>query len=230
MAVDRSTIDGQLRQIGEGDRWWEQREFRDLPYILNADERIHGIVNGKLFGPRRPRVMPAAHWLFVATDQRLICLKRERVGRGQVDIRLDQILHLQHGSRLRGVQIVLDTPQRRYRIRVSKGDAFRFIGALTPLLMRGLPAPAEGATPAPLLLPAPAAQAGSGLTGFFSRMTGSVPAADYVMRGELERVVATVERLERELERTQQHVEFLENLLQSRAEGAFSLPGRSADS
>jgi len=229
MPVDRSTIDAQLREIGEGDRWWEEREFRDLPYILNADERIHGIVNARLFGPRRPRVLPAAHWLIVATSQRLICLKRERVGRGQVDIHLGQIIGMQHRSRIRGVQIVLDTPQRRYRIRVSKADAFRFIGALAPLV----PQPAmlaNGQPPAALLPPGSITLEGQPrLSRLLSRVTGH-PASDYATRAELARLESVVERLENDVERMRQHVEFLENLLQQRAEGAFSVPGRSADS
>ena len=48
MPVDRGAIDGQLREIGEGERWWEQREFRDLPYVLQPDERLRGLTNGKL--------------------------------------------------------------------------------------------------------------------------------------------------------------------------------------
>ncbi|MBA2670512.1 MAG: hypothetical protein H0U67_09090 [Gemmatimonadetes bacterium] len=53
MPIDRGEIDAQLRAIGEGERWWEQREFRDLPHVLHPDERIQGIINGKVLGPRR---------------------------------------------------------------------------------------------------------------------------------------------------------------------------------
>lgn len=230
MPVDRSTIDGQLREIGEGDRWWEQREFRDLPYILNADERIHGVVNGKLFGPPRPRVMPSAHWLIVATSERLVCLKRQRVGRQQVDIHLSQITRMQHSSRVRGVRIVLDTPHRRYRIRISKHDAFRFIGALTPLVQRAL-SPTTGEGPAYLLPPGTQTlESVPRLTRLLSRVTGHAPVPDFVPRAEFARVAADVERLENEMERLKQHVEFLENLLQQRAESEFSLPGHSAQS
>lgn len=37
MPVDRGAIDAQLREIGEGEGWWEQREFRALPSILQHD-------------------------------------------------------------------------------------------------------------------------------------------------------------------------------------------------
>src|SRR5690606_34155778 len=117
MPVDRGAIDAQLREIGEGGRWWEQREFRDLPYILHADERIRGIVTGRLLGPRRPRILPSGPWLLVATDQRLLGLRQERFGRKQVEIAPGQVTRMQQGSRLRSYQIVLETPLRRYRIR-----------------------------------------------------------------------------------------------------------------
>ncbi|MBV9772634.1 MAG: hypothetical protein JO040_01710 [Gemmatimonadetes bacterium] len=218
MPVDRSAIDGQLREIGEGERWWEQREFRDLPYILNSDESIHGIVNGKLLGPRRPRLLPSARWLIVATSQRLICLRKERFGRQQVDVPLSQVTGLRQVSRVRGVQLTLDTPQGRYRLRISREDAFRFLGALAPLVSKS----AAGANAA---LPA----ASGRLSGLFSRVS-MLPAADPVTRDDLARVEATVERLEGEVERLRQHVEFLEDLLEKRSPGAFSLPGTSADS
>ena len=113
MPVDRSAIDAQLREIGEGDRWWEQREFRALPHILHADERLVGIANGTLLGVRRPRIGRAGRWLFVATSQRLICLKQERFARKQVEFAAGQISRVQQSSRLRAYQIALETAQGR---------------------------------------------------------------------------------------------------------------------
>jgi PH (Pleckstrin Homology) domain-containing protein len=217
MPVDRGAIDAQLRDIGEGERWWEEREFRDLPYILSADERIHGIVHGRLLRPRRPRIIPSPPGLVVATNQRLICLKREGFGRQQVDLYLGQITGMQHSSRLRTVQITLYTTHRKHRIRVAKADAFRFISALAALLPRpeGAALPAAAANPT---LPRPA--------GLLSRWT-QPPAPDPVTRGDLARVEGAVERLEGEVERLRQHVEFLEELLQERSGGTFSLPQSS---
>ena len=210
MPVDRSAIDAQLREIGEGERWWEQREFRDLPYILNADERLHGVVLGKLLGARRPRVLPSAPWLVAATSQRLVCLREQRFGRQQVDIPLSQITGMWQRSRLRGVEITLQTMGRRFRLRVAKTDAFRFIGAISPLLPNAPAAAVAGEVPGGLrarLLPGPGA----------------------VTREEFSRVEAALERQEKEIERLQQHVEFLEKLLETRAQGAFS-PGAGSSS
>ena len=227
MPVDRSAIDAQLRGIGEGDRWWEHREFRELPYILHDDERIRGIANGKLFGPPRPRVLPSAHWLIIATTHRLICLKRQRVGRQQMDIHLGQIVRMQHRNGVRGVRLTLETTQRRYRIRLSKADAFRFIGALAPLVPQALTL-ADADLPNKLLSPGSAPAEGGSLRSRFSPR--AIPAGGTVTREDYVRLASTVERLESDMERMRQHVEFLENLLHKQAEGAYSVPGRSSES
>lgn len=224
MPIDRGAIDAQLREIGEGERWWEQREFRDLPYILGEDERLQALVVGKLFGSRRPRVLPAAHWLIVATTQRLICLKKERFGRQQLDVPLGQIMGMRHATRLRGILLLLETPMRRLRIRLPKEDAFRFMGALTALLTRP-PAGVDPALAGAAYLPGVDDTGPRGWNPFARPRLLSGPAP--VTREDLARVEATVERMEREIERLQQHVEFLENLLEKRAEGAF-LPGGGA--
>jgi hypothetical protein len=214
MPVDRGAIDGQLREIGEGERWWEQREFRDLPYVLQPDERLRGLTNGKLVKWRRPRVLRSTSWLVVVTTQRLIFLKMARFGRQQVDVHLDQITGVQQRSRLRSVQITIETRHRKHRVLVPKEDAFRFMGALAPLIHR------PDITTDPGILHFGGAPK---LAGLLARVTA--PPEPYVKPGELARVEASIERLENEVERLQQHVEFLEKLLQKRSEGAYSLPG-----
>ena len=47
MPVDRGAIDQQLRALGEASRW-NERELRDLPAVLHADETILAISRGKL--------------------------------------------------------------------------------------------------------------------------------------------------------------------------------------
>ncbi len=237
MPIDRGVIDGQLREIGEGDRWWEQREFRDLPHVLYPDERIHGIIKGTLRGPRRlrllparPRVLPARRWLMVATNQRLICLRRERFGRKQLDLRPGQITGMRHSNRIRACQITLDTPQGRYRIRIPKRDAFRFIGALAPLVPHpAVPPPNADPTALPWLPGMATVGAIPRLSALVSRVS-LLASPDYATRGDLARVETTVERLESEVARLQQQVDFLEDLLDRRAEGALSLPAAPADS
>jgi hypothetical protein len=219
MPVDRGAIDQQLRDIGEGDRWWEHREFRDLPHVLHADERIRGLAHGKLLGPRGPRLLPAARWLLVATDQRLLCMRQERFARKQVEIASGQITRIRASTRLRTVQLLLETPQARYRIRIPKEDAFRFAAALDPLVPEAQRL--EGGAAGRSWLPGVSTIAAlPGVSGLVSKMSGP-PAPELAPRDKVERVEAAVERLQTEVERLQQQVKFLEDLLQTRAEDAF---------
>lgn len=223
MPVDRSSIDGQLRKIGEGERWWEQREFRDLPHILHSGETIRGLVLGQLLGRRKPRVLPGAPWLLVVTDQRLLCLQQERFGRKQVDVRGDQITGINHGSRIRGYRIAVATSQKVFRLRLAKADAFRFLGALSSLVPH-LTDP-DASSRAWRLVPGAGI---SGLPGLMSRVA-RIPAPEYARSADLARVEANVERLESEVERLQQQVEFLEKLLHGRAEEMLTLPEPGAE-
>lgn len=88
MSQDRGVIEQQLTAIGEGSRWWEEREMRDLPSILHRDEEILGIARGRL---GRPAVVRLG-WLLVVTNHRLLCI-RSQGGRGwrQVEMAAGQI-------------------------------------------------------------------------------------------------------------------------------------------
>jgi hypothetical protein len=229
MAMDRGEIDAQLREIGEGERWWERREFRDLPHILHAGERIRGLVDGRVLGPRRPRLRPPGTWLLVATDQRLICLRQERFARRQVEVAAGQITRLTQRARLRGYQITMETPQRRLRLRIAREDAFRFAGALAPLLPdRGVIAPSPDLEPLAWLPGVGAVSTLPFLGGIVSRMAMLSP-PDYATRDQVERLEDVVESLRGEVERLQQQVGFLEDLLQKRAEAPYLPTSSHAD-
>lgn len=216
MPIDRGAIDAQLREIGEGERWWEEREFRDLPHILHEDERIAAITKGKLLGRRRPRV-PGGRWILVATTQRLLCLKQGRLVRKQVDFVPGQIIRIRQSSGVRGHTITLETPSGRYRIRIPKEDSHRFAGALGPLSPS---VPKPGVHPA--LEP-------------FARIPGMTAVAallappDQVTRAQMRGLEATVERLQVDVERLQEQVAFLESLLQRKSEEPY-LPHSAAGS
>lgn len=222
MPVDRGVIDAQLREIGEGERWWEQREFRDLPHILHAGEQIRGIINARLLGPwRRPRLRRSGGWLVVVTDQRLVCLKQERFGRKQVEIAAGQITRIQENSRLRAYDIGLETLQQRYRIRIPKEDAFRFSRALAPLVPN---MPVQQLHPALqewAWVPGIATVAAlPGVGGIVAKASLLSP-PDHASRAQVERLEAAVEQLQGHVERLQQQVTFLEDLLQKQTEEAF---------
>jgi hypothetical protein len=219
MPIDRGAIDAQLREIGEGDRWWEVREFRDLIHILHPDERLRGIIRGKLLGPRRPRVRPAGQWLVVATTTRLLCLRQDRFARSQVEVPAGQVLRMRSAGRLRGWQIAFETPAQRFRLRVDKADAFRFAGALAALMPTAPAQPLELDARTAALLPG-AAPALPGVGGLLGRLVKR-PAPDAAPRDQLERLEGVVERLQGDVERLQQHVAFLEDLLRRQSDVPF---------
>jgi hypothetical protein len=229
MSVDRGTIDRQLRDLGEGDQWWEQREFRDLAHVLQDDEQINGLVNGRLLGPRRPRPWPSRKWLIVATDRRLICLQQQGFGRKQVDIDGAVITRLEQGARFGSYRIVINTTSRKYRIRIAKADAFRFSRALAPLM----PSRPSATLPAGLETIAwiPGMTAVASLPGVGRIVTGfsALATPDDATRRDVERLEATVDRLQVDVERLQEQVTFLEELLEKRAAASY-LPSSPVDS
>lgn len=228
MPVDRGTIDAQLREIGEGERWWEQREFRDLPHVLHADERIGGLTTGKLLGTRKPRLWPAAPWLFVVTNQRLICLKQERFARRQVDIPPGQITRVRQSRRLSSYQFAIETPGRQYRIRIPKADAARFAAALEPLMPK-LPERTLHPDLEPVSwIPGISTVAALPVFGGIVSKVAMLSPPDYAARDHVQRLEASVERLQTDLERLQEQVTFLERLLVEQTNRA-ALPQLTAD-
>lgn len=218
MTIDRGAIDAQLRDIGEGDRWWEQREFRDIPHVLHDDERIKGIVNGKLLGRRRPRLRPSKPWLIVVTNRRLLCLRQERFARKQVEIPSDEIRDVQQSSGFRSYQVTIRTPARKYRIRIPKDEAFRFSGALSRLVPGSPPRRVNPDLEAWSWIPGFSMFAAlPGVEGMVSKVS-IAPASETVTRRQHERLEDSVDRLQADVERLQQQVAFLEDLLQERAE------------
>ncbi len=134
MPIDRGAIDQQLEALGESSRWWEEREFRDLPAVLRADENLLALARGKitrLRWMRRP-------WLIVVTDQRLLCLRStRRVGWRQLEIAAGQIsrVALRIGP-FRGRVIVVGGA-RTCRLLVARPDGYKLSSVLSALCAPG---------------------------------------------------------------------------------------------
>lgn len=232
MPVDRGAIEAQLREIGESERWWEHREFRELPNVLHAEEHIQALTSGRLLGAWGPRIRPGARWLIVVTSHRLLCLKQERFARRQIDVAPRQITRVYQRSRIGAFEITIDTPLRAYRMRIPKADALRVSGALGSLMSepaahRVLPPAAQEQAP-----PLPALPSSAGApperAGMVRRFTRRF-SRDYVPREPLERLQITVERLQDDVDRLQQRVNFLEDLLHKQSDESF-LARSSAES
>jgi hypothetical protein len=127
MPIDRGVIDQQLLTLRESSHWWDQREFRDLPAVLHADEHIIALSRGKLARFRRK-------WLIVVTDRRLVCM-RSAGGTGwhQLEVSAEQIERaaLRVGP-FRGRVLVVAGGQT-YRLLVPRQDAYKLMTALSDL-------------------------------------------------------------------------------------------------
>lgn len=128
MPLDRGIIDQQLQDLGEGSRWWDVRELRDLPAVLHADERILAIARGKI---ARARWLRRA-WLILVTDQRLLCLRSGgKASWRQLEVPAGQITRatLRIGP-LRG-RVLVVAGGRKYRLLVPRVDAHKLLSALS---------------------------------------------------------------------------------------------------
>ena len=132
MPIDRGTIDQQLRELGETSRW-DERELRDLPAVLHADETILAISRGKL---ARVRWMRRSR-LIVVTNERLLCMRSSGRSWRQLEVSASQIARvaLRIGV-FRGRVIVLTTGNT-YRLLVPRGDAYKLLAALSGLATSG---------------------------------------------------------------------------------------------
>lgn len=210
MPLDRGIVDQQLQDLGEGSRWWDVRELRDLPAVLHADERILAISRGKvarLRWMRRP-------WLIVVTDQRLVAL-RSGIGSSwrQFEVPAAQIgrVSLRVGP-FRG-RVIVVAGGRKYRLLVPRADAHRLLSALS-LLNTSVNRQVAGFAPARIVrqvidhmlaLPAIALEPGP-------RPGLPTPAAD------ISRLEERLESAEEEVRRLQRQVDFLEELIRERHE------------
>jgi len=205
MPIDRGIIDHQLQTLGEGTRWWELRELRDLPSVLQADEKILAISRGKVARLRWLR----RTWLIVVTDRRLLCIRSaHRAGWRQIEVNAGHIerVALRIGP-FRG-RLIIVAGGYRYRLLVSRKDSHKLLSAfarvttplqplqrITPTIMvrrvidHMLALPAAAFSPSIEPLPAP-----------------PDPAA-------LLEADERVQSLEHEVEELHKQVEFLEQLL-----------------
>ncbi|HEU5211013.1 MAG TPA: PH domain-containing protein [Longimicrobiales bacterium] len=222
MPLDRGIIDQQLQELGEGNRWWDQREMRDLPAVLGADERILAIARGRI---ARVRVLRRS-WLIIVTDRRLLCL-RSAGGGGwrQVDVPAKQITRValrigpMHG------RVRVTAGDRNLRLLVPRSDAYKLATALTgvgsitrpspnlpgPVLMVRRVFDHVLALPAAALNPNAAEPVAAAAGNRGQQVARAAALPDPVTEQRIEWLEAQVAEL-------QQQIDFLERLLQERHE------------
>lgn len=213
MPMDRGVVDQQLQELGEGSRWWDVREMRDLPAVLHGDERILAIGRGKI---ARVRWLRRA-WLIVVTDQRLLCMRSGKTGTWrQLEVPASQIerVTLRIGP-VRG-RVLMVAGGRKYRLLAPRPEAHRLLSALSMLSAQ------EGRSVVGFRASRAVRQALDHMLALPAVALGpqgrpAAPAPPPELRGLEHRV----ESLETQLQAVQQQVEFLEQLLRER----HALPG-----
>ncbi|MGH7469220.1 MAG: hypothetical protein ACRENP_14790 [Longimicrobiales bacterium] len=208
MPLDRGIIEQQLAALGEPATWWERRELRDLPAVLHAEERIQAIALGKLHRARWRR-----EWLVVVTDERLVCLQtNKRMGRRQFDLHAGQVTDLSVRNGIRRAFVTVRAYGEVYRLRVRRTDAVKLSAAISklvptrerPLETRHSPGAMVGRVIQHMLaLPSAA----------FDEVKPPPP----VQTVDNTPIEQRLQLLENEVQRLQQQVDFLEDLLQQRS-------------
>ncbi|HET9985713.1 MAG TPA: PH domain-containing protein [Longimicrobiales bacterium] len=207
MSVGRGLIDEQLQQLGESMRWRDQRELRDLPAVLHADERLLAVARGKLARTRLSR-----SWLIVVTNTRLLCLRTTgRATWAQLEVPASQIARV--GLRVgpfRG-RVLVVAGGYRYRLLVPRADAYKLASALSSIV--------------------PVKEAGPGLapTRMVTRIVDHMLSLPAVALDPTARPApappappdrsandARLQLLEEQVQQLQQQVDFLEQLLRQR--------------
>lgn len=144
MPIDRGLIDQQLQALGESSRWWDRRELRDLPAVMDPDEHILAISHGRLGRGRWLR----RSWLIVVTGRRLLCIHSSgRTSWRQLEISANQIVRVSMRVGLMHGRVIVTAAGRSYRLLVPRIDAYKLVTALSSL---GTPGPEAflGYTPA----------------------------------------------------------------------------------
>jgi hypothetical protein len=213
MPIDRGALDQQLQSLDEGSKWWDQRELRDLPSVLQPDEQILAVSRGKV---ARVRILRRS-WLIVVTNRRLLCMRSsgEPAWR-QLEVPATQIARVSLRVGLFRGRVVVGAGTRTYRLLVPRNDAYKLLSALS-MLAAPRNTGVTGFGPVlmvrrvmdhVLALPAAALSPGE-------QITPARPAPDH---SELEQRIQTLEDDVSELRR---QVAFLEQLLADRQAGVI---------
>ena len=210
MPIDHAVIEKQLAALGEPSSWWERRELRELPTAMHADEQILAISAGKLVRTGWLR----KEWLIAVTNQRLICLQTsKRLGRRQLDLHATQITDVSIRTRVFKAIVIVRAYGEVYKLLVRRADAVKLVAALSQLMQpRERPAIASNSPGVMVgrvirhMLALPYAAVENDSTAPASPPT-PVPAD----------VEARLQLIEDQLQRLQQQMDFIEELLQQRS-------------
>lgn len=216
MPLDRGLIDQQLQALGESPSWWNHRELRDLPAVLDPDEQIRAISRGDIASLRWLR----PGWLIVATHRRLLFLRSgRRTSWRQLEVAIGTITGVRLGMGVLHGRVIVQTPGRRYRLVVPRADAYKLSAALSSVVKTK---PEEGFGPTRMVrrmvdhvLALPVATLNPDAPVKPATAVAAAPDPGMDRRVTL---------LEEQVQELQQQVEFLEQLLQQRQLESIGAP------
>ena len=129
MPIDRGILEKQLQAIGEGPRWWDCREMRDLPAVLRDREEMLAIASGKVARVRWLR----RTWLIVVTDERVIFMRSGRRAWRQMDIPADQLRRVtMRVGPFRG-RVRIMAAGHKYQMLVTRDAAYKIVAAINSI-------------------------------------------------------------------------------------------------
>jgi hypothetical protein len=216
MPIDRSTLERQLDELGGSSHWWNERELRDLPAILQHDEQVLAVARGKVGRLRFLR----RSWLIVVTDTRLLCIRSSRrFGWRQFEIGAEHMrrVTLRIGP-FRG-RVRVESAGETLKLLLPRMDAYEVHRSLNILAE---PAAQLAARPGArrvmrrvvdhiLAFPAVALEPET-----TKRRAAAPPQQPQLPAPPSPQVTERMESLEEETEELRQQVEFLEQLLRER--------------
>ena len=147
MAVEKDTIDAQLKELTYFDQFFTAKEVRYLPEVIRPDERMHALISGLLDDGSALGSMTT--WLIVATDQRLVFLNKGMIyGLRQLDMPLGEIKGIRHKTGLVFGEITVSTGGMEKKIeQLWKGGTNKFAAILSGLIRDSRATPAGSANP-----------------------------------------------------------------------------------
>ena len=133
MAVDRRTVEVQLRALGDFHQWGTKKEVRHLPAVLNTGETIRAVTSG---------VYQGNTWVVTVTDQRILFLDKGMFyGVTQVELPLRQIDTISYKTGLLYGELRLATGSGKSIVKkIRKGEVAK-ISSLVSSLVRNAHSP-----------------------------------------------------------------------------------------
>ena len=144
MGVDPSTVNAQIKALGDFHQWFTKKEIQHLPEVMTPGETIRALTSG---------YYDSNTWLITVTDQRILFLDKGMLfGLKQVDLPFHQISSISHKTGLVFGELHIATSSGKCLIKnIPKSEVAKISGILSSLV-REAHAPAAR----------PSAQTGSG--------------------------------------------------------------------